>query len=242
MGLFGMNNNQWGNLAADPSGLANGKTDPGHLFNPKASGDDSMLTTALGQYPQYQSTYDPSTQSMTAYLQSIMPQYDAGYQQLKSDALNKGQSGWLNMTLDANDAKLQDQKEHAMLQNAGQTASARDNLASIGGLTSGARERVAEQGQKNFMGMSQDLSRQSDLSDLSARGTDEQNKVSQLGQLTTAEEGKQKDWENARQQDITNQQTETGRLNEYNMNLYNTKMTALAADRQAQATENSGKK
>lgn len=210
---------------------------------PKAPTDPNAPPSFLGvPYPTYQQAYDPSSMSMMDYLQSIMPQNDAGYNKLKSDALNQGQSNWLGMTLANNDLGMQDKKQHAMLENAGQTAQARDQLASIGGISSGARERVAEQGQKNYMGMSQDLDRQNTLADMSARVTDEGNKVSQLGQLTTAEEGKVKDWEGARQSDITNTTAEKQRANDYNMNLYSTKMQTMAAEDQARATENSGKK
>jgi len=49
-------------------------------------------------------------------------------------------------------------------------------------------------------------------------------------------------WEKAKAADVDNQQKEIQRLNQYNMDLYNKRMEAAAAERQARATASSGKK
>lgn len=206
------------------------------------SGDDALLNLALNGMPQYQAGYDPNTMSMTKNLQSISPQYSQGFNQMRDEALRKGPSAWLNMSKANNALGLQTKKEAAEAEQLSGTAQSRDQLASIGGLTSGARERTAEQGQKNLMAMDQDLSRQETQSDLSMGVQDESNRVGQLNNLTTAEEGKQKDWQTAAAADVTNAISEKARLNDYNMKQYQARMDALAANNQANATANSGKK
>lgn len=234
------NGTQWGRQLSDPLQLNGGAgMDPGHFFGGKPQ---TPFDEVQPGDPGYTAAYDPNTMSMTKELQSLYPQYSQGFNMLRDQALNKGPSGWLTATKQANAGQAANDREHAMVENQGNTASARDQLASIGGLTSGARERVAEQGQKNYMNMSQGLTRDENLNNLNAGVTDQSNHLKQLSDLTGQEEGKMKDWESAKQTDIGNTMAETQRVNDYNMALYQRKMETWAADKQANATENSGKK
>lgn len=208
----------------------------------QGNGDGSVYGIAMATHPDYHAAYDPNTMSMTGNLKSLMPQFDQGFNKYRDEALNNGPSAWLNMSRSKNALDMQGAKEKMALENAGQTASARDNLASIGGLSSGARERTAEQGQKNYMAMSQDLSRQGTVADMGLGVQDESNRIGKLQNLTGMEETKMNDWQNAKGQDVSNAMNENRAQNEFAMNMYNTQMTALAAQRQAEATENSGKK
>lgn len=189
------------------------------MYNPYAS----MIETSNTLRPQFDSMADDFTASQG--------QYSNGLNALRDQALRKGPSQWLSMNLFQNALKQSDAKEKGMLENAGATAKARDALAAGGGLSGGARERVEEQGQKNYMSMSQDLSRQGNMADLGMRVQDEANREGAVGALTGAEETKQKDWLTAKQTDYQNQ-----------LDIYKTQMEAIAAERQAQATENAGKK
>lgn len=202
----------------------------------------SLLNLAMHGMPAYVPSYDPNTMSMTGNLKELYPEYTKGFNAFRDQALRKGPSQWLNMSRAANALKMQDAREKAQLETAGDTASAMDNLAASGGLSSGARERVQEQGQKNVMSMSQDLTRQGNLADLNMSVQDETNRVAELGSLTGMEDTKLKDWTTAKNQDVTNVSNERQRLNDYNLRKYQARMEALAAERQAQATENAGKK
>lgn len=239
MGLFGMNNNQWGNTLTDPAGVANGKQDPGGLFNsktPYSVGDSGI------QYPGYQQTYDPSTMSDTAELNKISPQYSQGFNELRSQALNQGPSTWLNMSQQHNQMQLDDAMNQAQQTSAGKTAAGESALAAGGGLSSGARERLQEGGGQNLMSMDQGLQRTGAEQNLGLEATDQGNKIGQLNNLVSDENTKQGQWNQAFQSDVGNEMQNTSQNNAYNMNLYNTQMQTWAAAQQANATANSGKK
>lgn len=193
------------------------------------------------QTPGYVQAYDPSTMSQSDYLSSIAPQYDQGFNAFRDQALSKGPSNWLTMSGQGQDLQSQTAKESAQREANASTAQAQDQLAMKGGLSSGARERTVESGQKNLLGMEQDINRTNNQNKLNLGIQDQSNKLSMLGQLPGMENQKQSQWMNAKNADITNQTAETGRLNSYNQNLYDQRMQAAASERQAEATENSGK-
>jgi hypothetical protein len=161
----------------------------------------SMMQQALGEYPAYSSTFDPSTMSLANQVSGWVPLARQMQQMKRSDMVGKGAA-------EAGAA----------------AAKARTDLASHGGLTGGARERVAENSQNDYMNMMQGAAHDTAQNELQIGVQDAQNIA------------------NAKNSDITNAMKENDAKNNYNMNLYQTKMQAIAADRQAQATENSGKK
>lgn len=193
-------------------------------------------------YIDYSAAYDPNTMSMLKQLEKLWPAYSMGFNQQRDEALQKGPSNWLSMSRMANDAKIADQIEKGRGVVAGNTATAKNALAAGGGLSSGARERAEEQGQKNFMSMTQDNVRQGNLNDLSMNVQDEQNRIGKLQNLTTTEQGRMKDWQQAKQVDDTNLLNENARKNQFNMDKYKAQMEAWAANKQADATSNSSKK
>lgn len=219
--------------------------DPLNIFSsPGQSGDggQAFMDYAMNQYPGYQTAYDPMSMSATKSLEELYPQFNKGFNVLRDEALRKGPSNWLSMSLTNQALKSRDKKEKATLETAGQTAKAHDALAAIGGLSSGARERVQEQGQKNVMSMNQDLSRSDSLGELDMQVADEGNRVDKLNKVTGLEMGHLKEWENAKSRDTDLAMREKERLSQYNMDIYKTRMEAMASQRQAEATENSGKK
>ncbi len=151
-------------------------------------------------------------------------QESEGYNKFKEGAFRKGPSQWLSMTKFKNDAQEADQREGAVRDANASTAQQLSQLASQGGVSSGARERATEAGAKNYLGMSQNLQRQGNMADMDMGIKDEQNRLSMLTQLPGLE----------------NQRSQ--QKNSYNMDIYKSKMEAAAAERQAQATENAGKK
>lgn len=168
-------------------------------------------------------SYSPSMgmPQMPGYLSELDgPLFDT----MRNNALNPAASPWASQAALQEDAKAQTAIEKAGNTSAGQTAQQQAQLAAQGGLSSGARERIVEGGAKNMMNMVQDTGRQQGLNKLQIGVNDAQNKLQQLGQASQLEISNQKD------------------LNAYNQNAYNQQMNAWAANRQAQATEDSGKK
>lgn len=217
--------------------LANDLPDPLGLWGHEST----PFNEPMPEVNPYAATYDPNTMSMTKNLESLYPQYNRGFNQFREEALRSGPSKWLRMSQTQNDLRQRDSKERGKLEIAANTAGAKNALAASGGLTSGARERASEQGQKNFMSMAQDVGRQDSIADIGMTIQDESNRVGQLAQLPGMEMTHLKEWEGAKEKDINNTMQEQQRLNQYNMDLYKTRMETWAASKQANATENSGK-
>lgn len=190
--------------------------------------------------PDYIVGYDPKTMSLSDYLSGKYDQ--SGMNAFREQALRKGPSAWATLSKQQQAALQGNQRESGAKEVASQTAQAEDNLASRGGLSSGARERAATEGSKNYLAMSQDLARQGNLNDLQIGVNDEQNRIQQLGMLPGMEMQQAGMFEDARGKDIANTTAENARRNAYNQNIYDQQMGAWGANRQAQATENAGKK
>lgn len=190
--------------------------------------------------PGFTQGYDPKTMSMTDYLQGV---YDpSGFNAFKEQALRHGPSAWASLA--TQDQALQSAKardQDASQANA-QTAQAEDDLAARGGLSSGARERATIEGSKNYLSMAQGVQQQKNLNDMQIGMNDEQNRIQELSQLPGMEQSQAGMWENAKNNDVTNAISANDKANAFNQNLYNTQMQAWGAQKQAQATENAGKK
>lgn len=146
------------------------------------------------------------------------------YKDLKGSAMNKSMNPWATLAIARQKKSMADTLEKGTKRVAGQTAGEEASLAMRGGMSSGARERIAEEGGKNFMDMSQELGKQGTLNEMQIGISDAENKMKLKGQAAGMEAA------------------DTQARNAYEENLYNQRMNAWAADRQARATENSGKK
>lgn len=161
-------------------------------------------------------------QSFADYAMNNYPKYNATYDP-KSMDMTGTISGWLPTAHLANANRQKMALDQGVNAAAGAAAKGRSNLAAQGGLSSGARERVGEDAMKDYMDMSQKVAGQGMQSDL---------EIDQKGQELGAQ---------AKSANITNALAEGERKNQYSMDVYKTQMQAQAAERQAQATENSGK-
>lgn len=219
--------------------MANAATPAPQTFSP------NWMPTGYGYNtvptrPDYVSTYDPLSMSLSDYYQK---NYNpAGMNAFRQEALRKGPSSWATLARQQQNALESNSRERAAKEARSQEAQAMDTLASHGGLTSGARERAALEGSKNYLAMSQDLARQGNLNDLQIGVNDEQNRIQQLGMLPGMDIEQANTFAKAKQADIQNAVAENERRNAYNQNIYNQQMGAWAANRQAIATERSGKK
>ena len=204
--------------------------------------------------PFYNPVYNSQTMALTPELQSQLNSIDTSNMDQSvsnfADLANRqGPSAW---------ATLADQQQNQLASNArdrgaseanAQTAQAIDTLGSSGGVSSGARERAAEGGAKNYMNMSQDASRQNSLNQMQIGVNDQQNKMQEMGMLPGMEMQalqpkfqKANMWEQARQTDVGNAMNANQSANSWNQNMYNQQMQAWGANQQANATAKSGKK
>ena len=144
--------------------------------------------------------------------------------QLTNLGLNPGLSPWAELAT-SQQAQLAENAENQGAQSvAGQTTQTDANIAANGGLSSGARERAAEGGQKDYLAMVQGAQQGQNTNDQQIAMNDAQNKLQQLGTAGNLEA------------------QNTSQENAYNANLYQQQMAAWGAQQQAEATANAGKK
>lgn len=154
-----------------------------------------------------------------------------GLNAFKQMAMSKGPSPWALLSTQNQALQAQNERDKGAKSTAGAAAAARDQLAAQGGLSSGARERIAETGDTNYTNMSQDVGRQENLNNLQIGMNDQQNKIQELSQVPAME-----------QTIAANKMAEGKSENDFNQNLYNQQMQAWAAGQQANATAHAGKK
>lgn len=224
-------------------------TQPDWLHDPKNPYAPYFSGTP-GSVP-YTPNYDPSmaiTPDIQSRLDALKPNTQ-GLEAFRAGALRTGASPWALLSYKKEYANENDARERAKREAMGATAGARTDLAMHGGLSSGARERVARSGMRDLLSMSQDVGRQGDVNRLGIDVQDEQNRISQLSMLPGMENqvfqgdlAKEGMYENAKNTDLSRQIAENQNKNAYNTHLYDTQMSAWAAQKQADATENAGKK
>ena len=211
--------------------------DPGGFFN----GDPGLLSKDPGQQNPYDPPFQPAPfnplidmNQLSSTLNNI-PVDMSGINAYRSQALRSGPSTWASLQKTQNAQKMGQQKEQATQQAATTTAQTEADLASHGGLSSGARERAAEGGATNAMNMQQEIQRQGNLNDLQTGINDETNRIQQLGALPGLENtATQPLFQKA--QILTNAgMAENQAANQYNENLYNTNMSGYGANQSANA-------
>lgn len=148
---------------------------------------------------------------------------------------NIASNPWVQMMQQVNKIQTGNQLDSAAKQNNAGTKSAWSGLAARGGLSSGARERVARAGANDLMTTRQGVQNQGNLNSLGilTQGTDKQ-----LGLDAQNRQYKTGIDEVNLQSLLADKQLK----GQYDMNKYNTQMQAWAANNQATATEHSGKK
>lgn len=195
--------------------------------------------------PDFVPIYDPSTMSMLPELNQKL----AGIQldkraldQFRNEALRTGPSNWAVLARRSQALGEQTARERAIREAAAQGASARSNLAMRGGIQSGARERIAKQGMRDYLSMSQDLNRQGDMDRLQIGMNDESNRIQQLGMLPGMEvQALQPEfqklnlWGQGKQFDVGNAMKENQAQNDYNQQNYATRGQMYGAKQQANA-------
>lgn len=183
-----------------------------------------------------------------------------GLEALRARALGTGPSTWAQMAEAKQRQEETQQRGQAAQQGASAQAQARAQLAMRGGLSGGARQRLAMQGARDQAQMGQQIGAQGQQARANIGLQDEQTRTQMLSQLPGQELAalqpamqKASAWaqmaQNEQNQAIQREQFNTTaalqqqqNLNQSNMGLYQEQMKAQAAERQARATEKAGKK
>lgn len=249
-----------------------------------------LLTTEVKR-PDFISNLDPTTGNMKDQYQVKAGQIDPlksnigeldqrmsgiqlnkqGLEAIRGRALQQGPSAWANMAEAKQRQEEGQQRSQGAAQGATAQAQARSQLAMRGGLSGGARQRLAMQGARDTASAGQQIGAQGQSARASIGLQDEQTKNQMLSQLpgmelqalqpemqkasawqqmATGEQGqdfqRQQFNKNA---DMSSQQFNVGNAlkeqqgqNAANMQLYSEQMKDLSGERQARATEKAGKK
>lgn len=219
------------------------------LLNPIQTGweathpgvDMSNWFAGIPGSPGYNQVYDKGSMALLPGYEKAIRENSSGFNELKDLALRHGSSAWANLAHTQQALQARDSADKAKTQVQSATGDATDHLAMQGGLTSGARERVAELGANNLVGAQQGIEKQKNQNNMQISMNDEQNRMANIGQLTDAEGRRVGQWEGVRGADNQNQMTENQSVNAFNQNKYNQQMQTWAAGKQAQATAQSGK-
>jgi hypothetical protein len=193
-------------------------------------------------FADYNPVYNPVTMSQLPGYEKQVNANSGGFNKFRDFAMSKGPSSYANSATRAANLLAMSNKEHLAKSTMSQNALANSNLAAQGGLSSGARERVAETGQRSYIEGLQDTNRDNSLNLLNIGAQDQGQKLNALGALPGMENARVSGWSNARNMDLSNQMAEGNRINEYNMANISARNSALAAQKQAAAVERSGKK
>jgi hypothetical protein len=194
-----------------------------------------------------------------------------GLNAIRTRALSQGPSAWLNLQMQKQGIDELSDVERAKQQSAGNQAQAESALAMRGGISSGARERLARSGASNALAQTQGIRRGGSVDRLGLQIADDQTKTGLLTQLPGMENqqaqfdlGKQT-WlgDYAKQQqgvdmdsqkynsdakvaadkyNIGNSLNETLQKRAYDQGKYGEAMKAWAAGKSADAQANAGKK
>lgn len=201
--------------------------------------------------PDFQSLRDPNTGLLKEQYQ-LTDQGPINVDQramdeLRSQALSAGPSKYAQMAYDKQALEQEDQLNQSRAQSAGAQAQSQAALMMSGGLSSGARERLAASGDRNQMMAAQQVSRQGQL-DRANIGLNDANLKNQMLNSTVANDLKMADVANQNRaystdiqkanlgnsiQDATNEQL-------FNMERYKNQMQAWGANKQADATARAG--
>lgn len=198
--------------------------------------------------PEMLSFIDPNTGLMRESYQYEPEKIDLskleGFQALRKRVLTEGPSAWAQMMLEKQKIEEAQARDDAAKQAMSASQQASAELAMRGGMTSGARERLAGGGGKNLMMARQGVARAGELSRSSTLTEDERQRMSLLPGFAEGEANLNKynvDVGNkAATWNIEQALKEQDAMRAWEQEKYKEQMAKWAAERQAQATERAG--
>ena len=195
---------------------------------------DSLVDEATGKLKK----------GYTMEISGLDPTQWEGYQKYKQEALRTGPSAWAKLQQQQNAAAAMQNKEAAARQALSGMNQGLSNLAMRGGMSAGARGLASRSAGRDLLMARQQAARAGDTANMQTMTTDEANRINQLAALSTSEqnigqfnktlEGKQAEF------NISNLLQENQGKRAHSDMTYQEQMKKWAADKQAQATANSG--
>lgn len=212
--------------------------------------DANNLNPATGApvRPEFESQIDPATGLLKSQYQLqeqlIDPNSLEGLSSIKKEALRTGPSQWAQTML----AKQQGDRAGALNNAAAASnqaaAQGRSSLAMRGGLSSGARERLATQSSRDLLSANQGVNKEATANRYGLLGQDEGNRLSMLNQYATGEGqlanvnagNKAKTQQFNIQEALKDKQAQQA----FKMDNYKEQLDKYGANKQAEATAHSG--
>ncbi len=190
--------------------------------------------------PDYASLLDKDGNLPAGY--QLKPDYtSAAYDQLKDRALGNKRSPWLDLMLGQNKLARSNMLQQGAASATSGAAGALSTLARTGGYTGGARERIAKDAARSMMMSGQDASRTMAGNNLTAMTQDANTNTDLTKYVSGVDLDRSKTTMAAGQFNIKNQMDEVMAKRAADLKVYEEQMKQWAANRTAEATENSGK-
>ena len=236
MGLFG---DGGGFFGVGPSRIL----DPFNMTGLDTSAQDANSAQAA-QYAanaprptqiQWQDIYNPNTMADTATLDQ------SGIKNFQQLADRQGPSDWANQATAQQGTLAHNALDMGAKSVAGQGATARSQLAQRGGLSGGAAERVATEGQNNYLNMAQGVNQQKTTNIQQIGMNDAQNKMQEMSMVPGMQLGAANFASGVQQFNTQAQMANNSAENTFNLGQYQAQMAAYGAGQTAQATQNAGK-
>lgn len=198
--------------------------------------------------PEYNSLLDPATgmlkKEYVMEMGTLDPSKLEGFQAFKEQALRKGPSAWAELMKQQQELQRMSGMEKAANQAMTSAATARSGLAMRGGMSSGARERIAMDASRNLLNSRQQIGRLNTEQLLKIGTQDEDNRLKFLGQLPGMETDIEKynigNTAKVKEFNIMRALEEKNKKDTQDLDVYKEQQKKWAAERQAQATERSG--
>lgn len=197
--------------------------------------------------PEYTSLLDPATGLLKKEYQMEMGNLDLSkidsFNKFKEQANRKGPSEWAKLMQEQINQQRMAGMEKAANQAMSGAAMARSGLAMRGGMSSGARERIAMQSARDLMSARQGVGRSSNEGLLKINIQDEDNRLKFLQQLPGMEIDAEKfnlgNTAKVKEFNIMRALEEKNKKDIQDLDVYKEQQKKWAAERQAQATERS---
>lgn len=225
---YGWTNDQWGQyqqaIADKASADAASAAKP---VQPGYKGIDDANGNVLDQYSLEKAGVGPNESSMNM---------------IRDRAMGTSMSPWAALAKEGLNTDTQNALDTTDKQGASANAGAMDQLAQFGGLSEGARERVATTGARANALNKNSVLRQQVSGNQQIGMQDEAERAKLLGAMPGMENSLSAAKSAIKEYDIGNATGDVAKQNAFNQNTYSEQMKAWAANKQADATEKSGKK
>ncbi len=226
----------------DPNIYPMGVLDPLNLtgeggYSAQANQQAAQLLASAGPMPSapsFTSIYNPS-------MADTVQAPTSGLNAFQAQALSTGPSPWAQQATQQQEALAKNAQSAGAHSVAGQGATARSQLAQSGGLTGGAAERVATEGQKNYLNMSQGINQQKSTNEMQIGMNDQQNRLQELSQLPGMQLNNAQFQSGVSQFNTGAQMANNQALNAFNLGQYQTQMANYGAAQTAAAQAQAGK-